>query len=399
MPNRISFLALILVGSCGEPKKSEPACLSTDDCRAGVCAFDACRSLCTRDDECGGSGACFSVGAGEGVCSLPEERACAQDEQCPSGLVCSDGACRIGCNDSDDCKLDGQLCKQRGCVSTTANAIETSTESSEPIGPSVPAAPSTPIAIVPTAAPRPSAAPTSSMTTPSERRPTPPPDCGDGVRVLGELCDDGNHADLDGCSSWCILEADWTCPDPGQPCTYAVTCGDGVLGGLEDCDDGNTTDADGCDAECKREALWECPVSGMPCLVACDELTPSDCEADPDFCELPCAQGTRCGDGLITGDEECDDRINASHYSPDEGECAPSCMHAPHCGDGVLSVTRAEQCDQGVSNATSTYNGCTTTCQLGPRCGDGVIDPEFEACDDGNLQDNDGCDAQCQSEE
>jgi cysteine-rich repeat protein len=119
---------------------------------------------------------------------------------------------------------------------------------------------------------------------------------------------------------------------------------------------------------------------------------------DPDFCELPCAEGVRCGDGLITDGEECDDRVNTSHYFPDEGECAPNCKRAPRCGDGLLSVTRGEQCDHGPANAMFTYNGCTTTCQIGPRCGDGVVDPEFEACDDGNLQANDGCDAQCQAE-
>src|SRR5262245_33426165 len=59
------------------------------------------------------------------------------------------------------------------------------------------------------------------------------PSCGDGTVDLGEVCDDGNHLDGDGCRFDCL--------DP---------CGDGVLDPDEACDDGNQLDGDGCNADC-----------------------------------------------------------------------------------------------------------------------------------------------------
>jgi len=44
-----------------------------------------------------------------------------------------------------------------------------------------------------------------------------PPICGDGKLDLGEMCDDGNSDDGDGCSSVCQVEAGWTCEDPTPP--------------------------------------------------------------------------------------------------------------------------------------------------------------------------------------
>src|SRR5262249_36091986 len=59
--------------------------------------------------------------------------------------------------------------------------------------------------------------------------------CGTGVVDPGELCDDGNHTNGDGC--------DTNCTPTG--------CGNGILTTGEVCDDGNTTDGDGCDSNCK----------------------------------------------------------------------------------------------------------------------------------------------------
>jgi cysteine-rich repeat protein len=44
----------------------------------------------------------------------------------------------------------------------------------------------------------------------------PLPVCGDGLLDFGEMCDDGNSNDGDGCSSACAVEAGWICEDP-QP--------------------------------------------------------------------------------------------------------------------------------------------------------------------------------------
>ncbi|MCA9657667.1 MAG: hypothetical protein KC486_04945 [Myxococcales bacterium] len=59
------------------------------------------------------------------------------------------------------------------------------------------------------------------------------------------------------------------------------------------------------------------------------------------------------------------------------------------CGDGI--VEGDEACDDGEANEDGLYGGCTTACALGPRCGDGLINGG-EACDDKNNGDpSDGC--------
>lgn len=66
--------------------------------------------------------------------------------------------------------------------------------------------------------------------------------CGDGVLDAGEMCDDGNMVDGDGCSAMCMVES---------------FCGDGVLDPGEQCDDGNNINGDGCSAMCANEAGGE----------------------------------------------------------------------------------------------------------------------------------------------
>ena len=63
------------------------------------------------------------------------------------------------------------------------------------------------------------------------------------------------------------------------------------------------------------------------------------------------------------------------------------------CGDGVK--TKYEACDDGVN--AGGYGGCAPGCVLGPRCGDGKTDTAFgEVCDDGNQVEGDSCSATCQ---
>jgi cysteine-rich repeat protein len=61
------------------------------------------------------------------------------------------------------------------------------------------------------------------------------------------------------------------------------------------------------------------------------------------------------------------------------------------CGDG--RVTGAEQCDQGDGNSDVEIDGCRMNCRLA-HCGDGTVDSD-EACDDGNRLDGDACTARC----
>src|ERR1700759_3990174 len=68
----------------------------------------------------------------------------------------------------------------------------------------------------------------------------------------------------------------------------------------------------------------------------------------------------------------------------------------PGCGDGMISGS--EQCDDG---NTVDGDGCSHACMLEPghtpSCGDGILEAG-EGCDDGNTVSGDGCSSVCQSE-
>jgi len=106
------------------------------------------------------------------------------------------------------------------------------------------------------------------------------------------------------------------------------------------------------------------------------------------------ARGPYCGDHLQqTPPEQCDDGTNMTTYGGLVLACAPGCTIAPYCGDGTVS--NGEECDEGAQNGTG-YGHCSTTCTQGPRCGDG-LQQAAEQCDDGvrNGSSNDPCQADC----
>jgi cysteine-rich repeat protein len=256
------------------------------------------------------------------------------------------------------------------------------------------------------------------------------PSCGDGtLQILtGEECDDGNlqdpnSQDGDGCSKSCQLEPGYVCL--GEPSTCVLSCGDGALDLNEACDDGNLTDGDGCSDNCQTEAGF-------------------DCAGAPSTCD------TVCGDGFVRGDEECDDANLQDPNSPlpdpnsplqdpnsplqdpnspgGDG-CSNSCeiepgyvcqstpafldcpeepsVCAPICGNGLINL--GEGCDDG---NIEDEDGCSSTCQVEPgytclgtscvfTCGNGELDDVFNAgddCDDGNTDDGDGCSSTCEVE-
>jgi fibro-slime domain-containing protein len=208
------------------------------------------------------------------------------------------------------------------------------------------------------------------------------PVCGNGLREVGEACDDGNTDDNDGCSASCVVEPNFVCTNAGEACVPTVVCGDSRLTGGETCDDGNTTANDGCSATCSIETGWRCPVPGAACFAAA------------------------CGDGVIAGDEECDDGDTldngcSSTCKLQDGFKCPTagalCVRTV-CGDGVREGS--EQCDDGNLRP---YDGCSPQCTREPSCsggpctgvcGDGLIFPG-EQCDDGNTRSGDGCSASC----
>ena len=97
--------------------------------------------------------------------------------------------------------------------------------------------------------------------------------------------------------------------------------------------------------------------------------------------------GPECGDGIVEGDEGCDE----GNANGDNAACSSACVPAS-CGDDRLWEGQ-EDCDNGEDN---TDNGeCTTNCTLA-RCGDGLVWAGVEECDEGkNNADAATCTTAC----
>jgi cysteine-rich repeat protein len=88
------------------------------------------------------------------------------------------------------------------------------------------------------------------------------PTCGNGTLEPGEVCDDGNQRQGDGCRF---------------DCRGVERCGDGITDYGEACDDGNQIDGDGCSPACQRGEVREEPQS-VPALASESYYPPNDPE-------------------------------------------------------------------------------------------------------------------------
>ncbi len=229
--------------------------------------------------------------------------------------------------------------------------------------------------------------------------------CGNGLIEAAEECDDGNLVNGDGCSRECVVERgcgngviDFTivdgalhieqCDDDntesGDGCSSDCrleggngVCGNGNIEWPEECDDGGTADGDGCSALCEVEA--GCGDGQLePSLEQCDDGN----RVHGDGCSAYCRLEFRCGDGAC-------DEASGEHCE----FCAIDCC--PTCGDGVLDGE--ETCDDG-NNVR--FDGCSSGCDDEDgvaTCGNGIWESP-EECDDTNLVEGDGCSPTCMRE-
>ncbi|MGB1013037.1 MAG: hypothetical protein ACPG4T_02800 [Nannocystaceae bacterium] len=98
--------------------------------------------------------------------------------------------------------------------------------------------------------------------------------------------------------------------------------------------------------------------------------------------------GAVCSNGVIEGDEECDN-AQLSYNGP----CLPGCF-LNVCGDGHQNF-EAESCDEGDQNGMYSVM-CGPDCQLdgGQFCGDGLVQEAHEDCEPGEVHDE--FDIECQ---
>ena len=94
-----------------------------------------------------------------------------------------------------------------------------------------------------------------------------------------------------------------------------------------------------------------------------------------------------CGDGTVDAymGETCDPPGAPALSPAGDNLCRDDCTF---CGDGLLDPV--EECDDGNQEDD---DGCNSSC-LEEYCGDGVVQPP-EECDDGNNIDGDGCQGDC----
>lgn len=84
--------------------------------------------------------------------------------------------------------------------------------------------------------------------------------CGDKLYWGKVECDDNFAlANGDGCDKFCKLEHGYECTKVSNtPSVCTPKCGDGYKITGEACEDGNTNNGDGCSSTCTIEALWTC---------------------------------------------------------------------------------------------------------------------------------------------
>ncbi|MDH5718925.1 MAG: Ig-like domain-containing protein, partial [Spirochaetia bacterium] len=210
--------------------------------------------------------------------------------------------------------------------------------------------------------------------------------CGDSLtQAANEACDDGNTVDTDACLSTCEF----------------ASCGDGFIqAGVEACDDGNTitescaygeTSCMVCDASCNSVAgavTGYCGDGTINGTESCDDGNTVD---DGNGCDASCQTNNVCGDSILQSLYEACDDGNTITESCAYGEtsctvCDASCNSVAgavsgYCGDGTMNGT--ESCDDG--NTVDDGNGCDASCQTNNVCGDSILQSLYEACDDGNT--------------
>ncbi|CAD8125624.1 unnamed protein product [Paramecium sonneborni] len=212
--------------------------------------------------------------------------------------------------------------------------------------------------------------------------------CGDKLVINREECDDGNITPHDGCYECkfqcqeqctdCLLGVCQACIKPGWVLNLnnlcATFCGDGVtIQPYEQCDDGNITPYDGCHY-CEFQCEQLCTLCELGICYECNQLgwIIQNNQCTP-----------FCGDGLVVGYEQCDDMNSIEN----DGcyECKFMCdQYCIDCEEGIC-----KECPAGMHLFDH-------ICQ--PKCGDAFNLKLFEQCDDGNIENGDGCNSKCQIE-
>jgi hypothetical protein len=182
----------------------------------------------------------------------------------------------------------------------------------------------------------------------------------------------------------------------GTSTTTSTTDTDGTGGGEPVCGDGIVEGDEQCDEAGEANGCDD------DCTFAeCGDGTINNAAGETcddsgrsDMCNADCT-AVSCGDGILnlTAGEVCDGdgAGNVGETATCDADCTPA-----ECGDGIVNATAGEACDgdgMGVGGETAACNAdCTTS-----TCGDGIVNATAgETCDDGDANgDTFPCNASC----
>ncbi|TLS29655.1 hypothetical protein PpBr36_00275 [Pyricularia pennisetigena] len=208
-----------------------------------------------------------------------------------------------------------------------------------------------------------------------------PETCGDSTfDPLVEQCDPSGTSDPNCNQATCLCT--WGYDSVTSTCVQGPTCGDSAVDYQrgEECDLGSAN-GDGesaCTADCR------CRFGGY-----------TDSEGD-----WKCVE--ECGNGVLTGPEECDDGVLLNGQTGSSCSDTCTCKYGTEdvngmtvcltslCGDG--EVTGNEQCDDDDNGQTGSVCTNTCTCKYGTEDVNGAIICKISDCGDAEITGNEECD-------
>ncbi|MDX9720543.1 MAG: DUF4215 domain-containing protein [Myxococcota bacterium] len=204
-------------------------------------------------------------------------------------------------------------------------------------------------------------------------------------------------------------------------------CGDGFVEGTEVCDDGNDADGDGCSSLCEVEPGYLCfgtapsacvTTSTQPCgatmLMTGDSLQLTGSNWSADFTQEVDLTGTGCTStpnapeakfqiDMLAGQvlKVSENGSLDSVISLLTGTCdtATACELSSNSAEST-GITYTAPTDVTVFAVVESFSATSTSAYdirlslRTPSCGDGIVEG-LEECDDGELLDGDGCTASC----
>lgn len=160
--------------------------------------------------------------------------------------------------------------------------------------------------------------------------------CGNGMKEVGEECDDKNTTDGDGCSAKCQIEV------------TPKGCGNGKKAKSEACDDNNNLNGDGCSYDCKKEAI------------------PPHCGTDKGVVQA--AEGEECDDGNTKNGDGCsltcklENKAGGPGGAPAALKCDPVCAKDQECkANPDPKATKKTICVGICSPACEAWQTCAPT--------------------------------------